>query len=491
MRRLFTRFTAFCYGIFLPLAPVATAQTFDPNDPFRTEFLDILSAMVDVAVPVSEKWEEIRKNGGSPEEVGPQLAELRRLNLALQQELQQCGDRDRVGIRAEADRLLRNSFETPGRMQQLGYVIQIVQAGYRTDVERINALAPRLDTEFLTLADFNGDGRLGREEPSVVALLEAAGELFNNRGFYRSLLAIGSVLEAKDALPPAWETRHYPQAMFFLGQIDQLRAYANDHAIELVDDWLITAALRAGAEEEAIAIQDRIDAVEPDNLSRILFFDSEGARAAHCGNMMQSIRDSLSTDQKKREAGLGRTWFGSWRMLLCGQFADARRAALKATWAERQGRCAAKRTNVDLTNQYNAILAGAYQAAELREAGARDEASELFDKVAEEVRQALFLDSFTGFSSLEIVIDDDIAIYMSRLHGPRPELSVVKGMLERGRGDIDAAIADFRQAMRLSGVGPEETIAIGMDQSQGLSVEWLLQLNEWIDELEAIDQNGS
>ena len=144
-----------------------------------------------------------------------------------------------------------------------------------------------------------------------------------------------------------------------------------------------------------------------------------------------------------------------------------------------------------MTNQYNAILSGAYQAAELRADGALDAATELLDKVAEEVRQALFLDSFTGYSSLEIVIDDDIAIYMARLHGPRPELSVVKGMLERGRGDIDAAIADFRQAMQLSGVGPEDSIAVELNQSLGLSVEWLLRLNEWIDELEAVDRNGS
>ena len=491
MRRFLSWLTACCAGICLPLAPAANAQTFDPDDPFRTDFLDILSAMVDVAVPVSKKWVEIRKNGGSPEQIGPQLAELQRLNLALQQELQQCGDGDRVDIRMQVDRLLRASFEAPERMQQLGYTIQIIQAGYRTDVERINDLAPLLDANFLTLADFNGDGRVGRDEPSPIALLEAAGSLFNSRGFYRSLLAIGSVLEAKAALPLDWETRHYPQAMFFLGEIDQLRDYANDHAIDLVDDWLITAALRAGAEDEALAIQRRIDAVDPDNLSRILFFDSEGARAAHCGNMMQAIRESLSTDQNESEAGLGRTWFGSWRMLLCGNFADARRAALKATWAERQGRCAAKRTNVDLTNQYNAILSGAYQAAELRADGALDAATELLDKVAEEVRQALFLDSFTGYSSLEIVIDDDIAIYMARLHGPRPELSVVKGMLERGRGDIDAAIADFRQAMQLSGVGPEDSIAVELNQSLGLSVEWLLRLNEWIDELEAVDRNGS
>lgn len=491
MRRLKFFATTALTAIFGLLPVPAVTQTFDPSDPFRTEFLDILSAMVDVAVPVSEQWVQIRDQGGRPEEIGAQLAELRRLNLALQQELQQCGDRDRADIRDEADRLLRNSFEMPSRMEQLGYLIQMIQAGYRTDVDRIEALAQKLDARYLTIEDFNGDGRVLLEEPSPSALLEATGQLFNNRGFYRSLLAIGSVLEAKEALPPGWEVRHYPQAMFFLGEIDELRSYAQDHAIDLVDDWLITAALRSGADEEALAIQRRIDADDPDNLSRILFFDTDGARAAHCGNMMQSIRDSTSTNQQRSEAGLGRTWFGSWRMLLCGDFADARRAALKATWAERQGQCATKRTNVDLTNQYNAILAGAYQAAQLREAGARDAAAELLDKVAEEVRQALFLDGFTGYSSLEIVIDDDIAIYMTRLHGARPELSVVKGMLERGRGDIDAAIADFQMALSLSGVGPDDAIAIGMDQSQGLNVEWLLQLNEWVDELEAIKRSQS
>ena len=111
MRRFLSWLTACCAGICLPLAPAANAQTFDPDDPFRTDFLDILSAMVDVAVPVSKKWVEIRKNGGSPDEIGPQLAELQRLNLALQQELQQCGIE--IGLAfAQADRFAC-SFETP------------------------------------------------------------------------------------------------------------------------------------------------------------------------------------------------------------------------------------------------------------------------------------------------------------------------------------------------------------------------------------------
>ena len=138
--------------------------------------------MVDVAVPVSKKWVEIRKNGGSPTRLALNWPSCSVSIWPLQQELQQCGDGDRVDIRMQVDRLLRASFEAPERMQQLGYTIQIIQAGYRTDVERINDLAPLLDANFLTLADFNGDGRVDVMSPSPIALLEAAGSLFNSRG---------------------------------------------------------------------------------------------------------------------------------------------------------------------------------------------------------------------------------------------------------------------------------------------------------------------
>ena len=477
-------------GISLSMCGLSRAQTFDPQDPFRTVSFDLLNTMVEVAVSVSDAWVKIQARDGSANELAPQLTELRRLDVSLKQELLACGDADRQAVHDTADRLLRMSFSRPDRMVQLSFLAQMLQAAYRTDLDTIQELGDLIDADYLRLSDFDGDGRLTNQDVLPSTLLDNIGQLLSRRGFFRSLLAIGQILEAKNALTRRWEERFYPRAMFFLGDIDGLRAFAADHEIDLIDDWIITAALRAGAEEEAIATQKRLDNDEPDNLSRILFFETQGARVAHCGNMMQARRDHDTTIQQEQEAGIQPTWFGSWEMLLCGQYADARRAALKATWAHRQAACSANRTNVDLTNQYNAILAGVYQAAELRELGAREQSTELLDTVVEEVRQALFLDRFTGYSSLEIVIEDDIAIYMSRLHGPRAELSLVKGMLERGRGNLSTAIADFEEALRLSGVGPSEVIEVGMEQSDGLDIKWLLQLVAWIDEIEASQSQG-
>ena len=74
-------------GFSLSLCGLGRAQSFDPQDPFRTVSFDLLNTMVEIAVSVSDAWVEIQARDGSTGELAPQLAELRHLNVSLQQEL--------------------------------------------------------------------------------------------------------------------------------------------------------------------------------------------------------------------------------------------------------------------------------------------------------------------------------------------------------------------------------------------------------------------
>ena len=202
-------------GFSLSLCGLGRAQSFDPQDPFRTVSFDLLNTMVEIAVSVSDAWVEIQARDGSAGELAPQLAELRRLDVSLQQELLACGDADRRAVHDTADRLLRMSFSRPDRMLQLSFLAQMLQAAYRTDLDTIQELGDLIDADYLRLTDVDGDGRLTSQDVLPGTLLDNIGQLLNRRGFFRSSLAIGQILEAKNALTRQWEEKFYPQAMFF------------------------------------------------------------------------------------------------------------------------------------------------------------------------------------------------------------------------------------------------------------------------------------
>ena len=76
----------------------------------------------------------------------------------------------------------------------------------------------------------------------------------------------------------------------------------------------------------------------------------------------------------------------------------------------------------------------------------------------------LYLDSFTGLGHINIVLDEDIEIYMKHLHGMTPELEVVKGLLEEARGNTDVAVGAWRAAL----------------DSDELHERWVITLQAWV-----------
>ena len=81
------------------------------------------------------------------------------------------------------------------------------------------------------------------------------------------------------------------------------------------------------------------------------------------------------------------------------------------------------------------------------------------------IRQVLYLDSFTGMGHINIVLDEDIAMYMKHLHGIPPELRVVEGLLEEARENTDLAVRAWRSAL----------------DSEELHERWVITLQAWVE----------
>mgnify|MGYP001237430909 FL=1 len=86
------------------------------------------------------------------------------------------------------------------------------------------------------------------------------------------------------------------------------------------------------------------------------------------------------------------------------------------------------------------------------------------EEIVAEVRQVLYLDSFTGLGHINIVVDEDIELYMTHLHGMTPELRVVQGLLEEARGNTSLAVDAWRAALT----------------EDELHERWVITLQAWV-----------
>ena len=85
-------------------------------------------------------------------------------------------------------------------------------------------------------------------------------------------------------------------------------------------------------------------------------------------------------------------------------------------------RCGFRRESANVTDFYNAILSGSYLATEQRKNGEALRSAFTLEEIVAEIRQVLYLDSFTGMGHINIVLDEDIAMYMKHLPGIPPAL---------------------------------------------------------------------
>lgn len=159
---------------------------------------------------------------------------------------------------------------------------------------------------------------------------------------------------------------------------------------------------------------------------------------------------------------------GNWKLLLCGQFEDAMstywKAREKANWSE----CGLANDALALVELANAVQATALLAAETRHSQDKaDSADQLLEQAVADAERLSYISSHDHNALVNITIESDIDVFMKTLFGLKPDLNVVKGVLEKSRGRPDAARDAWREA--LSGTPP-------------LSQSWKARVNDWIKE---------
>jgi len=280
-----------------------------------------------------------------------------------------------------------------------------------------------------------------------------------------SLLKIMPTLD--DKMPDVSLNEYLADAYFFLGKLTQyLKLIPNNELSSLK----VTAALRLGKVKLANQYQEELDAKLPVNETKLLFLSSKSQRDELC---RQLIQENYTTDQDSNNEVEGINpdlTLSNWYFLLCGYFDDAIRSGHKYKWSLRQTTCEERAIGGGwLMSRYNNSLAYAYLATQNRQKNQSEQATRYLEKSINETRRALYIDSFTGYSTLPVIAEIDIHIYMAKLHGWTPEIRVILGLLEKARGRYTAAHEAWKRAR---------------DENPGLSPAWQQRLKEWIEEMD-------
>ena len=431
-------------SLLLSLAVLAqanrtAAQAFDPQDPYRRVFLDMMltfTASAEKAEDWTNDWDSIRAARD------------------LQEELRLCGTWYRTDL---VNQLLEIMTSNKDDIAMLTAVSDIVRAAVA--FSRMNEEGGKLSISAVP-ADL-----IAREE--IQSLIDFITQYMGIEDQYYASLWFGQALMPLGLAPPGLAENWYPKAEFLVGDLESFIPFAETAFDSDFLDWPITAAMRLGRDDLAARLQSRYDAARPYNITKLLFLESPTARAAHCQGLLQGVRDRLLQNSRltaQAEAASTDVRFASWTLLLCGQFADSRRSARKQAWFRQSQRCGFRRESANVTDFYNAILSGSYLATEQRKNGEALRSAFTLEEIVAEIRQVLYLDSFTGLGHINIVLDEDIAMYMKHLHGIPPELRVVEGLLEEARGNTDLAVRAWRNAL----------------ESDELHERWVITLQTWV-----------
>lgn len=417
----------------------AAAQAFDPQDPYRRVFLDMMltfTSAAEVSEDWSEDWDSIRAARD------------------LQEELRLCGTFYRRDL---INHLLKIMGEVKEEPEVLSGIADIVRASIA--FSNMNEDLGKFSLEAVS------DDILARTD--IQGLIDLMTRYFGLEDQYHGNLWFGEALIPRGLAPQRLSLDLYPKAEFLVGDIQKYMSFAESAFGSNFLDWPITAAMRAGRDDLAQRLQSDYDRTKPTNITKLLFLETPTAQAAHCQGLLQGVRDRLMEQENltaKAEAETTGVRFASWTLLLCGQFADSRRSARKMGWERMSRSCGFNRETSNVTDFYNAILSGSYLATEQRKNGELLRSAFTLEEIVAEVRQVLYLDSFTGLGHINIVVDEDIELYMTHLHGMTPELRVVQGLLEEARGNTSLAVDAWRAALT----------------EDELHERWVITLQAWV-----------
>lgn len=428
------------FGLLVAQANHAQAQAFDPQDPYRRVFLDMMLTFTSSA----ERSEDWTNDWDSL-----------RAARDLQEELRLCGTWYRTDLVNHLLEIMNSNKEDTNLLVAVSGIVRAAVAFSRMDEE-----GGKLSLSVVP------DDIIVREDIQV--LIDYITRYMGIEDQYYASLWFGQVLMPRRLAPPGLADNWYPKAEFLVGDLERFIPFAETAFDSDFLDWPITAAMRLGRDDLASRLQARYDAARPYNITKLLFLESPTARAAHCQGLLQGVRDRLLQNSQltaQAEAASTDVRFASWTLLLCGQFADSRRSARKQAWFRQSQRCGFRRESANVTDFYNAILSGSYLATEQRKNGEALRSAFTLEEIVAEIRQVLYLDSFTGMGHINIVLDEDIAMYMKHLHGIPPELRVVEGLLEEARENTDLAVRAWRAAL----------------DSEELHERWVITLQAWVE----------
>ena len=428
------------FGLLVAQANHAQAQAFDPQDPYRRVFLDMMLTFTSSA----ERSEDWTNDWDSL-----------RAARDLQEELRLCGTWYRTDLVNHLLEIMNSNKEDTNLLVAVSGIVRAAVAFSRMDEE-----GGKLSLSVVP------DDIIVREDIQV--LIDYITRYMGIEDQYYASLWFGQVLMPRRLAPPGLADNWYPKAEFLVGDLERFIPFAETAFDSDFLDWPITAAMRLGRDDLASRLQARYDAARPYNITKLLFLESPTARAAHCQGLLQGVRDGLLQNSQltaQAEAASTDVRFASWTLLLCGQFADSRRSARKQAWFRQSQRCGFRRESANVTDFYNAILSGSYLATEQRKNGEALRSAFTLEEIVAEIRQVLYLDSFTGMGHINIVLDEDIAMYMKHLHGIPPELRVVEGLLEEARENTDLAVRAWRAAL----------------DSEELHERWVITLQAWVE----------
>lgn len=428
------------FGLLAAQANRAQAQAFDPQDPYRRVFLDMMLTFTSSA----ERSEDWTNDWDSL-----------RAARDLQEELRLCGTWYRTDLVNHLLEIMNSNKEDTNLLVAVSGIVRAAVAFSRMDEE-----GGKLSLSVVP------DDIIVREDIQV--LIDYITRYMGIEDQYYASLWFGQVLMPRGLAPPGLADNWYPKAEFLVGDLERFIPFAETAFDSDFLDWPITAAMRLGRDDLASRLQARYDAARPYNITKLLFLESPTARAAHCQGLLQGVRDRLLQNSQltaQAEAASTDVRFASWTLLLCGQFADSRRSARKQAWFRQSQRCGFRRESANVTDFYNAILSGSYLATEQRKNGEALRSAFTLEEIVAEIRQVLYLDSFTGMGHINIVLDEDIAMYMKHLHGIPPELRVVEGLLEEARENTDLAVRAWRAAL----------------DSEELHERWVITLQAWVE----------
>ena len=435
-------FSTLCIALafaFTGWSSTAQAQAFDPQDPYRRVFLDMMltfASSAELSDNWSEDWDSIRAARD------------------LREELRVCGTFYRTDLTNHLLEIMNDATVEPEVLSGIADIIRASVAFSNMDEE-----LGKFSLEAVP------DAILARED--IQELIYQMTRYFSNEDQYYGNLWFGEALVPRGLAPPILEFNFYPKAEFLVGDIQKYVIFAETAFGDDFLDWPITAAMRAGRDDLARRLQADYDRTKPTNITKLLFLETPTAQAAHCQGLLQGVRDRLMEQERftaKAEAQTTGVRFASWTLLLCGQFADSRRSARKMGWNRMARSCGFNRETSNVTDFYNAILSGAYLATEQRKNGELLRSAFTLEEIVAEVRQVLYLDSFTGLGHINIVVDEDIELYMTHLHGMTPELRVVQGLLEEARGNTALAVDAWKKALA----------------SEELHERWIITLQAWV-----------